>query len=103
VTDQRQFRRIKCRTRCILEISNGDMYQVLLDDISLGGALVQVDCDTHLQVGDRCELMLSSFAVVFPVKRSGQVARLDSGKLGINFLSPIRLSDNLHHDVLSYS
>ncbi len=103
MTNHRQFRRIKCRSRCILEISNGKMYQVLLDDISLGGALVETDYDAHFQVGDKCKLMLSSFAVVFPIKRSGKVVRRGSGKLGVHFLAPIRLSENLHSDALSYS
>lgn len=83
----REHSRIKCESHCILMEPDGSFYEVLLEDISLGGALVEVKCDTRLRVGDLCDLMLSDNSAVFPMKRTGRIVRFDSKRnVGVCFL-----------------
>jgi hypothetical protein len=67
--------------------SEGNAYDALLGDISLGGALVRVNSDTHLRVGDLCDLMLSDKQALIPLKRTGKIVRFDSKYMGVSFLS----------------
>ena len=80
--------RVKCESNCILIEPDGSFYEALLEDISLSGASVEVNEDTHLRVGDLCDLMLNDNSAVCPLKRTGKIVRLDSGRnIGISFLT----------------
>lgn len=85
--NRRKHSRIKFEARCYLNGSAGVTYEALLDDISLSGALVKVNTDTHFQIGDVCELVLSEKSVAFPVKHTSKIVRVDSGFIGMNFLT----------------
>jgi hypothetical protein len=86
-SEKRLHSRAKCYTGCIVMGHDGNTCEALVGDISLGGALVRVNGDTHLQVGDVCELMFSDKSALFPLKRVGKIARYDSGSMGVSFLS----------------
>ena len=51
---KRQYTRFECDSECILMDIDGDTYDVLLENFSLGGALVKVSdgVSNSLQVGD---------------------------------------------------
>ena len=84
---ERHHSRIKFESQCLLMGHDGDTYEALLDDISLSGALVQVSDETHFQIGDMCDLMLSDESAEFPIKRTGKIVRLDSEMIGVSFLT----------------
>lgn len=85
----RQYIRIKCDSQCILMETDGSAYQALLEDISLGGALIKVSdgVPNKLQVGDVCNLMLCHNPDSCPVKHSCRVVRMDSVNMGVRFLT----------------
>ena len=85
-SQKRLHNRIKYHSYCILMGQDGSSYKVLMKDISLGGALVEADCDTHLNVGDSCTLMLGNSSSGFQVKRPVEIVRFDSENMGISFL-----------------
>jgi hypothetical protein len=85
--DHRKHSRIKFEAQCLLTGHDGDTYEALLDDISLGGALIKVDDDTPFVAGDLCEVMLGDQSALFPVKHTGKIVRLDSGMIGVSFLT----------------
>lgn len=86
---QRQYIRVKDDSKCILMELDGSTYEALLEDISLGGALIKVSngVPKSLNVGDKCNLMLCSNPDVCPSKLSCRVVRHDSVNMGIRFLS----------------
>jgi len=86
-SEKRLHSRAKCYTCCLVMGRDGNAYEALVGDISLGGALVRVNSDTRLQAGDVCELMFSDKTALFPLKRVGKIARYDSGSMGVSFLS----------------
>jgi c-di-GMP-binding flagellar brake protein YcgR len=86
-SQRRQYSRIKCHSHCQLMDRDGNTYQGLLGDISLGGALVKVNGDTPLQIGDLCDLMFSKKSAVFPLKRTGKIIRSGSRNMGISFIT----------------
>jgi hypothetical protein len=63
----------------------GDTYQAFLSDISLSGASVVVEGETHFKVGDTCDLVLSDTSAIFPLKRTGKVVRLGTDVMGVKF------------------
>ena len=86
MVNQRHHSSIKCFSYCLLMGRDGNTYEALLGDISLGGALVKVSGDTHLQPGDLCDLMLSAKLSAFPLKRAVKIVRRDSENMGVRFL-----------------
>lgn len=85
--NRRKHFRIKFEIQCTLMEHDGNSYEALLDDISLSGALLKVNADTHFQIGDLCDLMLSEKSAAFPIKHTGKIVRVDSGMIGVNFLN----------------
>lgn len=83
---RRKHLRIKVEVECLLIGHDGANYEALLDDISLSGASVRVNADTHFRVGDMCYLMLSDESAKYPVKHSGKIVRIDSQIIGVTFL-----------------
>lgn len=86
-SQKRLHSRTKCYSYCLVMGRDGNSYEALVGDISLGGALVRVNNDTHLQIGEVCELMFSDKPTLFPLKRTGKIVRFDSKYIGISFLS----------------
>jgi c-di-GMP-binding flagellar brake protein YcgR len=86
---QRQHKRIKCKSKCILMEPNGDTHEALVEDMSFGGALIKVNTGVPncLQVDDLCSLMLCSPTDPCPTKISCRVVRHDSVKIGVRFLT----------------
>jgi c-di-GMP-binding flagellar brake protein YcgR len=86
---QRQYIRINGNSECILMELDGDTYEALLEDISLGGALIKVNngVPKSLQIGDECNLMLCHNPDLCPSKLSCRVVRHDSDCIGIRFLT----------------
>lgn len=86
---QRQYIRVKCDSECILMELDGNTYEALLEDISLGGALITVNdgVPDGLQVGDVCNLMLCCNSDSCPTKHSCRVVRHDSVSMGVRFLT----------------
>ena len=85
--NQRLHSRSKDYSYCLLMDRYGDIYGAFLCDISLTGALFKLDDNSHLHVGDLCDLMLRDKSATFPVKRAVKVVRLDSDKMGVRFLT----------------
>jgi c-di-GMP-binding flagellar brake protein YcgR len=86
---RRQYTRFDCDSECIQMEIHGDTYDVLLEDLSLGGALVKVSngVPNSLQVGDMCNLMLCRNPDSCPLKHSCRVVRHDSVSMGVRFLT----------------
>ena len=86
--EQREYSRTSCYSMCLLLGRDGDTFEGLLGDISKSGALVKTVTDTHLHVGDLCDIMFSNKSTIFPVKRPIEIVRLDSAKvMGVKFLT----------------
>jgi c-di-GMP-binding flagellar brake protein YcgR len=68
---------------------DGNTFDVLLENLSIGGALVKVSdgVPQNLNVGDICSLMLCDNPDSCPVKHSCRVIRLDSVNMGVRFLT----------------
>ena len=89
--NSRKYTRMKGFGKCTLMLG-GSSYKAIIQDFSLGGALVQMfdEVPNGLQVGEECSLTLSSDSNVSLTKHFCRVARNDSANLGIQFLtSPI--------------
>jgi hypothetical protein len=65
----------------------GETYEALLGDISLTGASVLLNCDTHFQAGDLCQLLLNDDSAVIPLKRIGKVVWRGSRIMGMMLLN----------------
>ena len=86
--EQREYSRTSCYSMCLLLGRDGDTFEGLLGDISKSGALVKTVTDTHLHVGDLCDIMFSNKSTIFPEKRPIEIVRLDSAKvMGVKFLT----------------
>lgn len=83
---KREHLRVRCESPCILNYE-GINYQALLDNISLGGALVKVSDmqPERLYIGAVVNLMLCSNPDLCPTKYTCKVIRLDSPDIGIKF------------------
>lgn len=84
---KREFLRVNCDSACVIDYK-GTSHQALLENLSLGGALIKVgnDLQLNLQIGDLCGLMLCSNPDMCPTKYSCMVTRIDSADVGIFFL-----------------
>lgn len=85
--NRRKHDRIKFEAGCLLMVRDGNTYQALLEDISLGGALLMISDKIDFQIGDLCDLILSDKSAAFPIKRSGKIVRIDPEIIGVTFLS----------------
>ena len=86
--EQRQYSRSSCYSMCLLLVHDGNTFEGLMGDISKSGALVKTISDTHLHVGDFCDIMFSNKSTVFPAKRPIEIVRLNSAKvIGVKFLT----------------
>ena len=83
---KREHLRVNCSSPCILNY-DGIGYQVLLDNISLSGALVKVGNEPpdSLYIGATVDLMLCNNTDLCPTKYACKVVRLESSDIGINF------------------
>ncbi len=68
---------------------DGNTFEALLEDISLGGAFIKVNdgVPESLQVGDVCSLTLCYNSDSSPGKHSCRVVRHDSVSIGVRFLT----------------
>jgi c-di-GMP-binding flagellar brake protein YcgR len=87
--NRRQYTRVECDSECILMEIDGDTYDVLLDDLSLGGAFITMrnGLPNSLNVGDACSLMLCSDPGSCPTKHFCRVVRQGSVNMGVTFLT----------------
>lgn len=83
----RQHSRMKFYSFCNLIGQKGDTYRAMLGDISLRGASVLVNCDTHIQVGDVCQIRLNEDSALIPLMRTGRVIWVDSRVMGMALIS----------------
>lgn len=94
MNDKRLHSRMKLHINCHLTDHGGNTYHGLLEEISMGGALVKVDEDTSLKIGDLCELMLGANSVLFHLKRTGKIVRFESERtMAVSFLNHINIKE----------
>ena len=79
---RRQYNRVKCELPIILMDRSGSIYDAILEDISIGGALLMMKdgIPNSLNDGDECNLMLHHETAI---KYSFRVIRHDSENVGI--------------------
>jgi PilZ domain len=84
---QRYGTRVDHERKCYLS-HNGVKYSCHMKNISISGALVCVpDFPLHpIQSGDTCGLFLTAEPTQAPVEYMSRVARLESSKIGLQFL-----------------
>jgi hypothetical protein len=88
--NQRLYTRVKGDSaNCILMELDGRSYQALLENISIGGALIKVSegVPYGLQVGDECTLTLCSDSGSCSSRHFCRVVRCDYVNMGIQFLT----------------
>jgi c-di-GMP-binding flagellar brake protein YcgR len=86
---QRQYTRMKGDSKCILMELDGSTYEAILENISHGGAFINVSegVPNGLQDGDECSLTLCSDSGDCSTKHLCRVVRHDSANMGIQFLT----------------
>ena len=89
MANQRQHTRDKCNSECNVTDRAGNTYGAVLQDISLGGALIKVKDGVlaGLEVGDICRMLLCDNADSCPIKRTCRVVRFESVSMGVQFLT----------------
>ena len=88
--DQRLYTRVKGDSaNCILMELDGKSYQAMLEDISLGGALIKISegVPHGLNIGDECSLTLCSASDSCSSKHFCRVVRCNFTSMGIKFLT----------------
>jgi c-di-GMP-binding flagellar brake protein YcgR len=88
--NQRRHIRIKGNSsECTLVDHLNSSHEALLEDISLGGALITMreGVPYSLQVGNVCSLMLRYNPNLFHTSHNCKVVRHDSVKVGVNFFT----------------
>ncbi|HIJ86302.1 MAG TPA: PilZ domain-containing protein [Desulfuromonadales bacterium] len=88
--DQRLYTRVKGDSaNCILMELDGKSYQAMLEDISLGGALIKISegVPHGLHIGDDCSLELCSASNSCSSKHLCRVVRCNFGSMGIKFIT----------------
>lgn len=85
--NNRKHSRIKLQAKCALVVNERDAQPASLDDLSFSGALVEVNDDANLSVGDMCQLELTFKTAERPIKRGGKIVRLAANKIGVKFVS----------------
>ena len=89
MANQRQYIRSKSDSECIVTDEAGNSYGAVLQDISLGGALIQIRDGVlaSLDVGDICRMMLCTNVDSCPIKHTCRIVRFDSVSMGVQFLT----------------
>ena len=89
MANQRQHSRKKSDAECVVTDEVGNTYGAMLQNISLGGALIKVKDGVlaSLEVGDICKMLLCDNADSCPIKQTCRVVRFDSVSLGVQFLT----------------
>lgn len=87
MNNKRQHSRIKLKSQCTIAVNERDTQPASLGDLSFSGALVEVNDDAELSVGDSCQLELILKTAERPVKRAGRIVRVSAKKIGVKFLS----------------
>ena len=89
MANQRQYIRTKSDSKCVVTVDDGSTYEAMLQDISLGGALIKVKdgIPVSLEVGDICRLMLCLNVDSCPIKHTCRIVRYDSVGMGVQFLT----------------
>jgi hypothetical protein len=79
--------RSKSDSICLLIGIDGVSHQALLENISLGGALVRIDNkdSKKLHVGEMCGLMFHDSHNMNPDRHTGKIVRIDSDGIGVSF------------------
>ncbi len=85
--EMRNVQRISCISKCLLS-HNGSKYTGILEDISLGGALVTITNSLPyvVQLGDTCSLLFCDDPKSCPGECYSTVVRISSPKVGLRFL-----------------
>jgi c-di-GMP-binding flagellar brake protein YcgR len=89
MANQRQYIRIKSDSECVVTDGAGNTHGAVLQDISLGGALIHVKDGVlaNLEVGDICRMMLCDNAESCPIKHTCRIVRFDSVSMGVQFIT----------------
>lgn len=84
---ERRGWRVACNDKCLL-VYDGDSYPCKLENISISGVLLQCEggLPERISPGDRCGLLLCRDPLLCPGEYPARVARLDSSKVGLQFL-----------------
>ncbi len=89
MASQRQSSRINCESHCVLMDCGGSNYEALLENISLGGALIKVrdGVPSGLRVGDICSLAICDNPESCTLKQFCKVVRYDDLFMGVSFVT----------------
>jgi c-di-GMP-binding flagellar brake protein YcgR len=87
MVDQRQHPRINCESHCMMVEPQGTIYRALLEDISLGGALIVMNngAPKSLNVGVECELIMCNDLYTYSAKHLCKIVWRDHVNIGVNF------------------
>ena len=79
--------RIECDSQCVLNC-NGSSYSVMLEVLSLEGALLRTNSGlmNSVKPNDVCDLLLCNDPNICPTKYSCKIVRLDSEGIGVQFM-----------------
>ena len=87
---QRRFTRAQGHSAsCTLVKSAGDSYQAILENISVGGALIKMseNAPHSLNAGDKCTVTLCNNTGPLASEYTCQIVWCDLGRLGIQFIT----------------
>jgi c-di-GMP-binding flagellar brake protein YcgR len=89
MANQRQYIRNKSDSECVVTDNKGNSYGAMLQDISLGGALIKVTNGVlaSMEIGDICRMMLCDNADSCPIKHTCRIVRFDSVSMGVQFIT----------------
>jgi hypothetical protein len=83
--------RVRCDTKCLLDYK-GSQYPIVLENISLNGALITLDRSMmfHPNINESCSLMLCNNPKLCPSRHPCRIVRYsDDEKVGIQFLDMV--------------
>lgn len=85
--NRRKHERFEFDAKCLLKTADGKTSQVVLNDMSLGGASVMSNGDIPVCVDDVCHLILGESSAECPLMRSSKVVRVEPeiNNIGISF------------------
>ena len=80
--------RYKLNLRCRLIGRDGEDFTASLIDISFSGALINVETETHFNVGDLCDMILIlNSEERLTTKRTCEIVRFDNNNIGVKFFT----------------
>jgi hypothetical protein len=83
--------RVRCDSKCLLNYK-GSQYSVVLENISITGALLTLDSSMmfHPEINKTCGLMLCNDPTLCPPRHPCRIVRYaDEDKVGIQFLDMV--------------